>query len=271
MKRIFKFFMTFTMILLIGVFSAISGFAVEDLAVNGHKGLKKGDTFSYELHLSDCKKGIVGLQMYISYDKKYLDVVKGSLVFPEMPDVVSNYDDKCILFNRTNINALGDFSEDKVLASVDFKVKKGGETSVTYFVEELYGEDLENIESYTFTYNIITNDNKVVDGEVPSVCNDPEFINGKQGEFINYADGKGAENGGTDPTRETIVGETRSRQSYETSFFSNEFKENLGVYITVIVVILLICGIVILTIIKNAKKREINQEKDKKKKEQNNR
>ena len=209
MKKLLRTFLISIMILVMAVMSVMPAFATNTLTVNGVKNLKKGDIISYTLNLSDCEEEIIGFQMYIYYDKEYLDVVTNTVEFPQLSNVAYNDNsDSGILFNWTSVTNPADFSTEAPLINVDFSVIKGGNTEISYFVAELYGEDMTYLKSYTFTCDMSVNDEQKLDNQVPIVTDKKDFVNKNQGSFINYVDGKGEKNGDTGKNRETVVGST---------------------------------------------------------------
>lgn len=236
--------------------SVVPAFAADNLTLNGVKGIKKGDIVSYDLMLGDCEEDVVGLQMVITFDRDHLDIVNNSLEFPELPTAVSNdMSDHGIIFTYTDVVNPADFSTEKVLASVDFKVLKGGKSDITFFVTELYGQDMTYLKSYTFTYDLAVNDEIKIDGEPPVINNDKDFIDYNQGAFVNYVNGKGEKNGGEADKHESIVGETQAPETFQVGQEVTKDTQNSGSFdlTTIIVIIgavLLVLIIVMLVILK---------------------
>ena len=269
MKKSIKNLSVFVLTAILLVVSVMPAFAAKDLTVNGVKNIKKGDIVSYDLMLGDCEEEVVGLQMYIKYDKEYLDVVTNSLEFPEIPSMVSNANsDYGIIFNFTNYSSPVDFSTEKVFASVDFKVLKGGKTDITFFVSELYGKDITYLKSYTFTYDLAVNDEVKIDGEPPLITEDEEFINNNQGQFINFVDGKGEKNGKAEVKRDAVVGVTQAPSTFEVGKEIDEIEEENGfeidpvTLVIVIVSILLVLAIVFVVILRNAMNKKTEKKED---------
>lgn len=240
--------------------SVMPAFAADTLKLNGVE-VKKGDVVSYDLKLGDCEEGVVGFQMYIRFDKECLDIVNNSLEFADSR-IVENYNsDYGIIFNFTDYSNPMDFSAEKVLASVDFKVLKGGESDITFFVSELYGKDMTYLKSYTFTYDLAVNEEVKIQGEAPVINQEKEFINDVQGEFVNYVDGKGEKNGGSSAERETVVGSTEAPETFEVGQEVTKDTEKSGSFdmstvLVVAVVVLLVLVIIVLVILKKALSRK---------------
>lgn len=269
MKNFLKAFSALTMVIFIITASIIPSFAAGDLTLNGVKSVKKDDVVTYTLKLADCDVPIVGFQMYIKYDKEYLEMVENSLAFPELSGSVihngSNQEnsDDGIIFNYVNVQTPDDFSAEKVFATVDFKVLKGGETDITFFVGDLYGEDMTYMKSYTFTYDLSVNNKLVIEGEAPVLITDQEFLNENQGQFVNYVDGKGEANGsGENATRETIMGVTTAPPTNVQKGTESGNSFDLTTIIVLIAVVLIVLVIVVLVIVRNAMNRSKKQEEN---------
>lgn len=262
MKVFSKRLVVAVMVAVVCLFSMVSVFAAEGLEVNGVKDIKKDDIVTYTLNLSDCTEGIVGLQMYVIYDREYLRLESNSFQTPELDGVVSNTQGDYITFNWTDISKPADFSEKKVMVEVSFKVVKEGKTDITYFISEMYGEDMTYLKSYTFTYDLAVNDKIMIDDETPVITRDQAAQNKYQGMFVNYVDGKGEVNGKTDNNkeRETVMGITEAPSTFETGAEitgdSIDKPQALLVVIIICVVNLLIALIIALAIFNKVNKRK---------------
>ena len=60
-----------------------------------------------------------------------------------------------------------DFSKKAGLISLDFTVIKDGAADIRFFVQDLYGEDMTYIKSYTFTYDLLINGKSSISGSRP--------------------------------------------------------------------------------------------------------
>lgn len=261
MKKVIKLICASLMVALVLSLSIVPAFAAGDkLVLNGESAkLNKGDVITYELNLGDCEEVIHGLQAYIIYDQEYLEVVSDSLAFPNLTGVVSNTDlDNYLTFNWTDISNPGDFAKSKCLATVDFKVLKGGETDITYFVNELYGEDMTYLKQYTFTYNVKVNDKIVIENAVPAVNNDDSFKNQFQGGFTNYADGKGEKNGSGD-NHVAVTGVTTALGTDAVTEVLQD-SNNTGTILTVVAIVVVIIAIIIVVILRNSYNRKKQDE-----------
>lgn len=196
MKKYLKISFAVIMTVLIIAVSTVSAFAKGTLTLDEKAKAKVGDTITYTLKLGDCKDKLEGIQMYIIYDKSMLEIDASSLRFPELKGAVSNPNyKKGIAFNWTSVTNLVSFEKTKTLMTVNFKVKQAVSTNITYFISEMYGEDMTYFKSFTLTDDISVNGEKVVKDATPVLCRNTEITNTYQGGFPNYVDGKGEENG----------------------------------------------------------------------------
>lgn len=272
MKRFLKLSLTLLVVVTLVFTSVVTSFAAGKLSVNGAKA-PIGSVVTYDLQLGDCTEDVIGFQMQVIFDNEYLEVDKNSVEFPNVTGVVSNAgDDGVISFNFTDINNPAIFTEMQTLVKSDFKVLKEGKTEITYFVTELYGdkafaekaEDVKPyLEGYTFKCNLLVDGKEKVKGETPVVFQDQEQIlqGNYQGDFINYADGKGESNAdNTDESRVAVTGATQT-QVVHNQTNSNSQNNNSDPYrILIIVAVVLVIGAVIILIILKNKKPAINND-----------
>lgn len=257
MKRTIKTVSALLMMALLVALTIIPSFAAKDtLVVNSQDKLniKKGDIVTYELDLGDCTEDVIGLQANLFYDNQYLKYVEDSLEFPSLKSVVSNPSlDNRITFNWTDITDTADFSKSKPFVKASFEVLKGGETEITYFISELYGDDMTYLKDYTFTYELYVNDKKVVKDETPVVEQDKDNLNLYQGTFINYADGKG-ENNGSGDSHVSIVGESQKVVPTDVSQGDVETGGQPAILPTVLVIlgiVVVLVGIIVIIVVRN--------------------
>lgn len=267
MKKVIKFISTSMIIALLLVATVVPSFAAGNLVINGDKSAKAkvGDVVTYELYLGDCKEDVLGLQAYLFYDKNYLEVDSDSLEFPSLTKVVSNPSlDNCITFNWTDVSNLADFSKSKGFVTVDFKVLKAGKTDISYFISELYGEDMTYLKNYTFTYNLKINDKTVIKDATPILNEDEENLNKYQGSFTNYADGKGEKNGsGDDHIAVTGVVTTDVAPATSVAEEVTKGEDNFGMILTIIGIVAVVIAIVIVIILRNNYNKRNNKEENK--------
>lgn len=175
---------------------SVTAFAADDiLDINDGAKVNVGDRVKYTLYLADTKEEIIGFELRLFYDKDYLELDKKSLEFDKFDGVIYNTDlDNMIPINWTNISSPADFSKKAMFLSLEFRVLKEGETDISQFVSEMYGDDMTYLKSYTWTYDISVNDETVVSDQVPIISEDEDTLKNRQGSFINYLDGKGEEN-----------------------------------------------------------------------------
>lgn len=187
-------------ILMLSSVSAFSAFAAEDtLTVNDQVEFKVGDTFEYTYYLSGATEKVAGIQMYVTYDSEYLEVVDESLEFEKFTNAVySTKLDGYFTFNWTNISRQIDFSEKAAMVSAKFKVKKAGAASINYLIYDMYSlsesNSMDSLTQYTITAGYSENGTPVKEDQPPVLETDPTFVGQHQGNFVNYLDGKGPDN-----------------------------------------------------------------------------
>lgn len=191
--------------------SVIPAFAVDTTAksdgssntlkINGDASVEVGKTVTYTLYLSDASDPVVGFEMRLFYDSDYLEYQPSSIKFEHFDAVIYNENiDGKIPMNYSALSNKPDFSKKSQFVSVDFKVKKAGESEISYFFTELYGDDMTYLKSFTFTYELAVGEESVVSDAVPPVNRDEDNLRDNQGDFINYADGKGENNANSNDT-----------------------------------------------------------------------
>ena len=199
MKKFAKISLAVVMTALIIVVSCLPAFAAKskaDVVLNGKAEASKGDTITYTLKLSDCDDKLEGIQMYIFYNKQFLELDTDSVKVPELKGAVINPKfEKGIAFNWTSVTDLVNFKKAKTLITMDFKVKNPCQTSVTYFIADMYGEDMTYFKTYKLTHDILVNGKEAVKDGTPMLCPNNESVNQYQGSFVNYKDGMGEKNG----------------------------------------------------------------------------
>lgn len=270
MKKFIKSFLTISIIAVLLVSSTVTSFAVDELTVNGAKA-KVGSTVTYVLNLGDASEEIVGLQMQVIYDDEYLKIDENSVYFPNVSGMVSNAGvSGIVLFNYASVQNPVNFAQSMQLVTMNFEVLKAGETEITYFVTELYGMKAINgdeddfqpyLKSYTFTYDLSVDDKLVVEQGTPAVNNDDALKNEYQGDFINYADGKGEGNADTNNEEHVAVtGETTVVSS--PIDIEKDDPNNITTILCIVGAVLIIGIIVILVILKNKNTSKTTNEKD---------
>ena len=99
-----------------------------------------------------------------------------------------------VFLNWTNVFKKLNFSDKQEFLDIEFTVKKAGNTDITKFIKEIYGDDMTYLKSYTWTYDLVINDDTVIKDEPPLITTDEKLISQYQGAYINYVDGKGEKN-----------------------------------------------------------------------------
>lgn len=250
-KKIFAIVLAICLLAL----SAISANAEENkIKINDETELLVDDTFTYSLYLSEATEGVMGIQMYVFYDKDYLEIDPNSVVFDTFTSAVYNAKlDGFMTFNWTDISNLADFTKKAQVVSMNFKVKQAGDTKITYFVKEMYGEDMTYLKSYKWTYDITKGDEVISSDLTPDVDNSDEVLSTYQGEFINYADGMGEDNTPNSSNHISYVGQkvTMIAHTYSEVTKTNDTEAknsntNVVVAIAIVLVVLALVAIFIL-------------------------
>lgn len=167
----------------------------EKLVINEEASADVGDVVTYTLYLRDATEPIVGFDLRLFYDFEYLEYQKSSLKFEKFDVVIYNEEmEGKIPMNCSSLENKPSFAEKGQFVSASFKVKKAGNAGITYFFTDLYGDNLDYLKSYTFTYDLTAGDKALLKDATPPVNADEAAVQNNQGDFINYADGKGEEN-----------------------------------------------------------------------------
>lgn len=252
MKKIFRISFAAVLAVLCLSLSVITAFAAKgELTINEDAVAKKGDTVTFTLNMGDCTEELEGIQMQLIYDSEYLEVDEGSLNFPNMSGVVSNAKlDDVILFTWTDVLNLADFTKTAPLVTVDFKVKKAGDTTVTYFITEMYGADVTYLKSFTLTNDIAVNGMTVVKGVSPLILGDSDLQNKYQGSFVNYADGKGEQNGSGE-NHVAVTGVTSVQSTTSDVIDVSKGEDNTMTIVTVVSIIVVVLAIIAVIILRH--------------------
>lgn len=207
MKRLISKIITLCLVLIIMLSSAITAFATEDiLTINGEAKVSVGDTVKFSLYLSECTEEIIGFEMRLFYDSEYLEMDKDSIVYEKFDGVIHNTNiPGKFPTSWTNISQPADFSKKALFLSADFKVLKAGDAEISYFVTDMYGDDMTYLKSYKWTYDITVNNEAVVTEKTPPISRDEQTLREKQGSFINYEDGMGEENSPNKASHQAII------------------------------------------------------------------
>ena len=225
----------------------VSANAADDVRINDAASVAVGESFTYSMYISDASAGIMGMQAYVFYDTDYLEIDTASINFETLNGVIYNGNlNGYMTFNFSDITNYADFSSRSQLTSMNFKVKKAGDTNITYFIREMYGSDTQSLTAYTFTYDILTNGKALVTEQTPVVESSDKYINTYQGNFINYIDGKGNDNTDQKTDHAAIIGERTTmvpqNPQANTQYIDVE-QSGTGTSVTTFVII---CGVVLL-------------------------
>lgn len=233
--------------MMIFVVTAFGANAAEETVINNSGSVTVGDTFTYSMYISDAQSGIMGMQAYVFYDTDYLEIDTKSISFETLNGVIYNGNlDGYMTFNFSDINNYADFSSRSQLVSINFKVKKAGNTNIRYFIREMYGSDMKSLTSYTFTYDIDYNDKKIISAQTPIVEDSEKYINRYQGNFVNYLDGKGDDNTDEKSDHKSIIGEKTTmvpQNNQNNNQLTDVTQDGSGSSVTNIVIV---CGIVLI-------------------------
>lgn len=258
----------FAAALMLSFMTSITAFAADDeLTVNSDAKVKVGDKIKYTLYLSDTKEDIIGFELRMFYDHNYLELDKDSVNYGKFDGVIHNLnlEDK-IPINWTNISTPVSFSSKAEFLSMEFKVVKGGETEISQFVSEMYGDDMTYLKSYKWTYDITVNDKTIVKDQTPVISDDAQTLEKNQGSFVNYIDGMGEENTPNKDNHSAVVGGTQIATEYvEVTRYENVTTNgsfNMMPIIVIVAVVVVVGAIVAILIIKKRDDAKISSEND---------
>ena len=258
----------FAAVLILSFMTSITAFAADDeLTVNSDAKVKVGDKIKYTLYLSETKEDIIGFELRMFYDHNYLELDKDSVNYGKFDGVIHNLnlEDK-IPINWTNISTPVSFASKAEFLSMEFKVVKGGETEISQFVSEMYGDDMTYLKSYKWTYDITVNDKTIVEDKTPVISDDAQTLEKNQGSFVNYIDGMGEENTPNKDNHSAVVGGTQIATEYvdvtryENVPASGSF--NMMPIIVIVAVVVVVGAIIAILIIKKRDDAKISSEND---------
>lgn len=265
----------FVSVLMLSMMTSMTVFAADnELTVNSDAKVKVGDKIKYTLYLSDTKEDIIGFELRMFYDHNYLELDKDSMNYGKFDGVIHNLniEDK-IPINWTNISTPISFANKAEFLSMEFKVVKGGETEISQFVTEMYGDDMTYLKSYKWSYDITVNDKSIVKDQTPVISDDKQTLENNQGSFINYVDGMGEENTPNKDNHQAVVGSVPGTQiatqyvdvtRYEdvTSNGSSNGSFNMMPIIVIVAIVVIVGAIVAILIIKKRDDAKISDEND---------
>ena len=261
----------FVSVLMLSFMTSMTVFAADnELTVNSDAKVKVGDKIKYTLYLSDTKEDIIGFELRMFYDHNYLELDKDSINYGKFDGVIHNLniEDK-IPINWTNISTPISFANKAEFLSMEFKVVKGGETEISQFVTEMYGDDMTYLKSYKWSYDITVNDKTIVKDQTPVISDDKQTLEKNQGSFINYVDGMGEENTPNKDNHQAVVGSVPGTQiatqyvdvtRYENVTSDGSF--NMMPIIVIVAIVVIVGAIVAILIIKKRDDAKISDEND---------
>lgn len=261
----------FVSLLMLSMMTSMTVFAADnELTVNSDAKVKVGDKIKYTLYLSDTKEDIIGFELRMFYDHNYLELDKDSMNYGKFDGVIHNLniEDK-IPINWTNISTPISFANKAEFLSMEFKVVKGGETEISQFVTEMYGDDMTYLKSYKWSYDITVNDKSIVKDQTPVISDDKQTLENNQGSFINYVDGMGEENTPNKDNHQAVVGSVPGTQiatqyvdvtRYENVTSNGSF--NMMPIIVIVAIVVIVGAIVAILIIKKRDDAKISDEYD---------
>ena len=247
MRRFLNKLSAFTLVMLLLTGTIATAHADEQqLKINDEASFKVGDRVKFTLNLSETKDELIGFEMRLFYDNEFLQFQKNTLKADKFDTLYFNQDIVGkIPMNWTDIGNPVSFAEKAEFLSCDLVVQKPGATKISYFITELYGDDMTYLKSYKFTYDLTVNDKKVVSDAVMPITDDEETLKTRQSTFINYVDGMGEENSPNKDHHESVVGKQPSTiQVVATEFVESTRYEtvdsvnNGGINVVPIVVII---------------------------------
>lgn len=208
MRQLFtKFTAICSAIIIVIISAATTAFAADSLTINDEAVVNVGDTVKFTLYLSDTKEDIIGFELRLFYDSEYLEFNTKSLSSEKFDGLYYNPNiDGKIPMNWTDIGNPVSFSTKAEFVTCEFNVKKAGECKISYFVTELYGDDMTYLKSYKWTYDLSVNGESLITDGVLPVTDDEDTLANRQSNFINYIDGMGEENSPNSDNHEAVIG-----------------------------------------------------------------
>ena len=189
---------------------------------------KAGDTVKYAIYMTDTKEEVIGAAMSFFYNDEYLKLNADSINCESFKTAIGNPKLKNFYtFTWTDVQNPVKLNGDKALVSAEFKVLKGGKTDLSYFISDMYGDDMTYLKSYKITCKLWVNGKEVEDSAVPIVNNDTANSEKIQGDFVNYIDGMGEENSPNKGDHKSVVVEKKYKDpNYSAKDLAKELKTN---------------------------------------------
>ena len=225
---------------------------------------KAGDTVKYAIYMTDTKEEVIGAAMSFFYNDEYLKLNADSINCESFKTAIGNPKLKnYYTFTWTDVQNPVKLNGDKALVSAEFKVLKGGKTDLSYFISDMYGDDMTYLKSYKITCKLWVNGKEVEDSAVPIVNNDTANSEKIQGDFVNYIDGMGEENSPNKDDHKSVVVEKKyisTQQNSQvvdvTKVVESSANGSGSNIIIAIVVVLIAAGAIIFVKKKDEKKKK---------------
>ncbi len=221
------------------------------LTINNAASVEVGKTVTYTLYLSEATESIVGFELRLFYDSDFLEYQKNTLKFDKFDVVFFNEDIKGkIPMNYTSLNNQPLFDKKGQFLTANFKVLNGGNANISYFFTELYGENMDYLKSFRFTYDLAVDGETILKDAVPVVNADDDTLQNNQGDFINYSDGMGEENSPQNESEHVRIGSGVKTQVIDVTRSNDEngAKKTSGNNFVKYIIIFAILGLVVAAI-----------------------
>lgn len=239
------------------------------LTINNAASVEVGKTVTYTLYLSEATESIVGFELRLFYDSDFLEYQKNTLKFDKFDVVFFNEDIKGkIPMNYTSLNNQPLFDKKGQFLTANFKVLNGGNANISYFFTELYGENMDYLKSFRFTYDLAVDGETILKDAVPVVNADDDTLQNNQGDFINFSDGVGEENSPQNESEHVRIGSGVKTQVIDVTKDSDEngVKKASGntfvKYLIIFAVIGLVVAAIVVAIVMSRKKAKDDNTED---------
>lgn len=166
----------FVITVVIASMFSICTFAADTIKING-EAFKKGDVVTYNV-MFKCDKVCSGINAKVSYDENSLELDKESVNVPNMgPLAISNTDEAgFVKFIGTDVVTGMDFTEEKLMVSMSFKVKdEAVDSEIKFELTEIIDVNIENVpvESYTINESVVAGE---YTGEITTLGDGDDII-----------------------------------------------------------------------------------------------
>lgn len=206
----------FAAVLSVSAFCVSVNAAEDDLTINISSDekdavtAKVGDTVKYAIYMTDTKEDVIGIAMSFFYNDEYLKMDADSINCESFNNSIGNPNLKnYYTFTWTDVQNPVRVNNDKALVSAEFKVLKGGTTDLSYFISDMYGDDMTYLKSYKITCKLWLNGKEAKKDVVPIVNDDTANEEKIQGDFVNYLDGMGEDNSPNKDDHKSVVVEKK--------------------------------------------------------------